>query len=197
MRASRTRLSFFSVLAVVATVTAIRGAGPETAGPAEASQFTPPQVRNLTSAERSLAQQVFSNRINYDLVRVTNTLGLGDRPWTSNTPPLWTINVGSAYSSLTSNAGRRQLLIHELAHVWQGQHAVPFMLNSTAHQGLSMILNGGSVAPAYNYTLPGKWSGYNVEQQANIVTDWYAGGMQTSDPRFPFIRDHIRAGKPF
>ena len=141
---------------------------------------------------------MFRDTINYALVKVTDALGLGDRPWTTNTPPIYTLNVGSTfYTSLTSSGARRRLLIHELTHVWQGQHFIPFMINSAAHQTISAITNGGNVAVAYSYTVGRAWRDYNVEQQASIVTDWYDRGRQTSDSRYRYIRDNIRANRAF
>ncbi len=166
-----------------------------------------PKIRSLSTAEKNLAKSVFQNTINYDMVRITNTLGAGGRPWTTNTPPLYMINVGSDYSSLTANNERKLLLIHELAHVWQGQHLVPFMHNSAAHQTLSAINNGGDVSSAYSYRVGKPWRQYNVEQQASIVEHWYmpanlcfengvcGGGMKTTDGRYRYIRDHIRKNK--
>jgi hypothetical protein len=168
-----------------------------------------PKIRNLTPAEITLAASVFKNTINYGMVRITDTLGAGGRPWTTNTPPMYMINVGSAYSSLTTSDKRKRLLIHELTHVWQGQHLVPFMLNSAAHQSLSAINNGGDVASAYSYTVGKPWGQYNVEQQASIVQHWFmptnqcftngpcGGGMKTTDSRYRYIRDNIRANKAF
>lgn len=76
-----------------------------------------PKIRSLSTAEKNLARSVFQNTINYDMVKITNTLGSGGRPWTTNTPPLYMINVGSAYSSLTASDERKLLLIHEMTHV--------------------------------------------------------------------------------
>ncbi len=166
-----------------------------------------PKIRSLSTAEKNLAKSVFQNTINYDLVKVTDTLGAGGRPWTTNTPPMYMINVGSNYPSLTANDERKLLLIHELTHVWQGQHLVPFMLNSGAHQTLSAINNGGDVASAYSYTGGKSWGQYNVEQQASIVEHWFmpanlcfqngpcGGGMKTTDSRYRYIRDNIRKNK--
>ena len=42
-----------------------------------------PKVRKLTAREKQIARTVFRNTINYDMVRVTNTLGAGERPWTT------------------------------------------------------------------------------------------------------------------
>jgi len=166
-----------------------------------------PKIRALSRSEKNLARLVFQNTINYDTVKITDTLGSGGRPWTTNTPPMYMINVGSDYPSLTANKERKRLLIHELAHVWQGQHLVPFMLNSAAHQTLSAVNNGGDVASAYKYTVGKPWRMYNVEQQASIVAHWYTptdicfksglcgGGMKTTDSRYRYIRDHIRKNK--
>ena len=166
-----------------------------------------PKIRSLSTSEKNLAKSVFGNTINYDMVKVTDTLGSGARPWTTNMPPMYMINVGSAYPSLTANDDRKRLLIHELAHVWQGQHLVPFMLNSAAHQSLSAINNGGDVASAYNDTVGKSWGQYNVEQQASIVEHWFTpanncfengkcgGGMKTPDSRYRYIRDNIRKNK--
>jgi hypothetical protein len=166
-----------------------------------------PKIWSLSISEKNLAKTVFQNTINYDLVKITDTLGAGARPWTTNSPPMYMINVGSAYPNLTANNDRKRLLIHELAHVWQGQHLVPFMLNSAAHQSLSAINNGGDVASAYNYTVGKSWGQYNVEQQASIVEHWFTpanicftngkcgGGMKTTDSRYRYIRDNIRKNK--
>ena len=166
-----------------------------------------PKIRSLSTNEKNLAKSVFQNTINYDLVKITDTLGGGGRPWTTNTPPMYMINVGSDYPSLTANDTRKRLLIHEMTHVWQGQHLVPFMLNSAAHQSLSAIHNGGDTAPAYSYTVGKPWGQYNVEQQASIVAHWFTptticfqngpcgGGMKTTDSRYRYIRDNIRKNK--
>lgn len=168
-----------------------------------------PRIRILTAAEIALAKSVFQNTINYSMVRITDTLGSGGRPWTTNTPPLYMINVGNAYSSLTASDKRKYLLIHELTHVWQGQHLVPFMLNSAAHQSLSAINNGGDVNAAYSYVVGKPWGQYNVEQQASIVQHWFipanlcyesgpcGGGMKTTDSRYRYIRDNIRKNQAF
>ena len=166
-----------------------------------------PKIRSLSTSKKNLAKAVFQNTINYDIMKITNTLGAGARSWTTNTPPMYMINVGGNYPSLTANNDRKRLLIHELAHVWQGQHLVPFMLNSAAHQSLSAINNGGDVASAYNYTVGKPWGQYNVEQQASIVAHWFTptnicftngkcgGGMKTTDSRYRYIRDNIRKNK--
>lgn len=169
-----------------------------------------PKVRTLLPDEIALAKSVFQNTLNYSTVRVTDTLGLGGKPWTTNSPPLYLLNVGGDYSNLAADDDRRRLLIHELTHVWQAQHLVPITLNSAAHQTLSAIQNGGDVSAAYAYTVGKSWGQYNIEQQASIVAHWFmpsnqcfvnggpcGGGMKTTDARYRYIRDNIRQNKAF
>jgi hypothetical protein len=169
-----------------------------------------PKIRTLLPDEIALAKSVFQNTLNYSMVRVTDTLGLGGKPWTTNSPPLYLLNVGGDYPNLAKDDDRRRLLIHELTHVWQAQHLVPITMNSAVHQTLSAIQNGGDVSAAYAYTVGKSWGQYNIEQQASIVAHWFmpsnlcfvnggpcGGGMKTTDARYPYIRDNIRQNKAF
>jgi len=167
------------------------------------------KVRTLLPDEIALAKSVFQNTLNYSTVRVTNTLGHGERPWTTNSPPFYMLNVGPDYPNMTANDDRKRLLIHELTHVWQAQHLVPITMNSAVHQTLSAIKNGGDVSSAYSYTAGKSWGQYNIEQQASIVAHWFTptnicfdndpcgGGMKTADSRYRYIRDNIRQNKAF
>ena len=167
------------------------------------------KVRTLLPDEIALAKSVFQNTLNYSMVRVTNTLGLGERPWTTNSPPFYMLNVGPDYPNMTANDDRKRLLIHELTHVWQAQHLVPITMNSAVHQTLSAINNGGDVSAAYSYTVGKSWGQYNIEQQASIVAHWFTptnicfdsgtcgGGMKTTDGRYRYIQDNIRQNKAF
>jgi hypothetical protein len=109
---------------------------------------------------------------------------------------LYTVNVGVAAYANLANSAWDQLLIHELTHVWQGQHAVPFMSNSALHQTLSAIENDGKTGAAYEYSPGQPWGQYNAEQQASIVEDWFIGGMHRSGSLYPYIRDNVRPGQP-
>jgi hypothetical protein len=49
----------------------------------------------------------------------------------------------------------------------------------------------------YDYTIGASdpWNDYNVEQQVQLMEDWFDGGtMSTTDDRFVFIEKIIRAG---
>lgn len=161
-------------------------------------------IRYLYGSEITLAQLVFQNSINLTIVRIQNDLGLGNRPWTSPPAPgvpFFILHVGSGYSGMATST-RRTLFIHELTHVWQGQHGFlyGYVFNSALHQTLSFIFNGGQVSQAYGYSPGLRWSQYATEQQASIVADWYSpyiGKQSTGDSRYRYIRDNIRPGNPW
>ena len=94
------------------------------------------------------------------------------------------------------------MFIHELVHAWQLIH----------HSMIKVICK---LSDDYEYfdtklgRLPDSswygrsWSGFNAEQQASIVDDWYGAHQPNlnsfaaiNDPAFRFIRDQIRMGIP-
>src|SRR5439155_22552744 len=154
--------------------------------------------RELSGAENAEARRVFGVSISLGRVEISDSLGLGDRPWTSVGLWKYTLNLGpNGFRDAVRSQGARELLIHELTHVWQGQNSTigfGYMLSSIGAQCKSFVTTGGFDA-AYA-VVPGKsWDDYNCEQQATIVEQWYGNGLSTTDPLYPFIRDHIRPGK--
>jgi hypothetical protein len=84
--------------------------------------------------------------------------------------------------------------IHELTHVWQ-LHNNPGESDWVARAFAAKINN---VPYAYGPAGP-PYSGFNIEQQAQIVQDWFtnseaAGHELDADPYFIYIRDNIRTG---
>lgn len=80
--------------------------------------------------------------------------------------------------------------IHELTHVWQGQHGFTgweYIINSLLNQAA----DGNA---AYHFTPGAQWDDYNAEQQASIVEAWFVNGMSTTDPLFWYIENDIRGG---
>ena len=75
------------------------------------------------------------------------------------------------------------MFIHEMTHIWQyGRHY--FVKLSSAW--------GQTVGDGYAYTPGDSWDDYNVEQQAEIVSRWYAGGMSTGIPEFQYVEKVVR-----
>ncbi|HEX6747628.1 MAG TPA: hypothetical protein VF092_10095 [Longimicrobium sp.] len=93
-------------------------------------------------------------------------------------------------------------VMHELAHVWQGEH---YATGSWEYVGNSLVAQGLHGPGAYDYNasaLP-PWSSFAAEQQAQIVEDWVMGvargfagvpplPLSTSNPLYrPYIVNGI------
>lgn len=140
--------------------------------------------RRLYHSEIQIATSVFRSSVDLSKVRVSNQIGGGNRPWVSSIPfGDQTIHVGpNLYPSSLPSA----LLVHELVHVWQYQRGGLVGVNSILTGQTYDYLLGSSGTPYKS------WESFNVEQQAQIVEDWYRQGMSSSDRRFPYIRDCVR-----
>ncbi|HEX8146282.1 MAG TPA: hypothetical protein VF591_03685 [Pyrinomonadaceae bacterium] len=165
--------------------------------------------RLLKRSEIEFARQVFQDRLPYTKVHIASYYLPGNQgvPVTlasvSSIIPVvtlrhYTIYFGpEVFTEGADRAGIRDTFIHELTHVWQGYHSSlgwEYMVNSMISQGHA-ILTQGDRNRAYDYR-PGKpWREYNVEQQALLVQHWYRDGMREDDQRFPYIANHIRAGR--
>jgi hypothetical protein len=158
--------------------------------------------RPLTAAEKALAQTVFLGFLPYDDIYVGDHTGLGGAPWTQYswvdevvgdryTLHLGPVGYGGANSAVTMPGFGvvREIFIHELTHVWQGSHSHVhgwYQAQSALSQAWA-ILRTGNRNNAYGYSAGQDWSKYNVEQQANIVEDWFRNGSNPSDPLYRYI----------
>ena len=151
--------------------------------------------RKISESEQQFANRVFGNTLPFDKIRISNTIGLGNRQYT--TPELkyeggWTLHLGrEMYANAIGNGWN--IFIHELVHVWQSYHSPikwAYAANSMCQQ--IVLLKFGR---AYNYELGKNWGNYHAEQQAQLVEDWCVDGkFSENDDRFPYIRDNIRLG---
>jgi hypothetical protein len=167
------------------------------------------QRRPLTPSEIDLARRVFGDQVPYDKVRIAGHYLPGNR----GTP----VTLASASTLLPSRGSRRYTIyfgpevfrggadargvgdafIHELTHVWQGWHGHlgwGYMIASVVAQGRAFVARGDRRV-AYEYEPGRPWRSYNVEQQAQLVQDWFARGMRRDDERYGYIAEHIRAGR--
>ncbi len=124
---------------------------------------------------------------------ISDGLGYDDRKFTvpEAVSGNYILHVGDGYYGMSRLPEDKALLIHELVHVWQGEHASwrwSYVFRSGWHQ---------AKGDAYKYDINNlqSWSSYNPEQQAQIVEDWFTLGMSESDARFPFIRFWIRGDR--
>lgn len=164
--------------------------------------------RKMESWERDFANTVFKNKIDYDRVILTNmTHGNNKKFAIPSVGSTILVNLGDAAldnpttykDEFYPESG--SLFIHELTHAWQ-----------ISHNSIVDLISGLSDNYAYFQGIRTEdtswharsWAGFNNEQQASIVDDWY--GIYTTnnnalnsfnalnDPAFRFIRDHIWTG---
>ena len=178
------------------------------------------QTRLLTNGEILLAKMVFHTTLPYNIITISDAIGLGNRaftipmfnegqaaastigtlllgplaaPFVLMRPSSYLINFGGSGFANGISGANVPTFIHELTHVWQSfNQTVPsaYIFNSLWHQTIS----GGA---AYSYSPGQAWRNYNVEQQASIVEDWFSkDGMRPTSPRFTYIQNNIRAGRP-
>lgn len=151
--------------------------------------------RKLTGLELTVGKRVFQNSIKWHQLRITNGHGKGNSVFTNAGIGQDTMHMTNRYY----NNPPKDLLVHELTHVWQAtNHGITgwgYKLNSLAHQGYHMIRgNGRNAAYYYDRKLLGKdaWDDFSVEEQAQIVEDWFVRGEKRSDPAFRYIHWCIR-----
>ncbi|NBF06983.1 DUF2345 domain-containing protein [Pseudomonas sp. Fl5BN2] len=132
--------------------------------------------RALTEGEIVLAQSVFADSIDYDKVRLRDENYV---PWQGATyamSPNGHIYFGESWRGISDwsleEPERRGFFIHEMTHVWQHQHGVNVLLVGAYQQAKQFL-----VGDQYLYQLePGKTlKDYNIEQQGDIVRDYYRG----------------------
>ena len=153
--------------------------------------------RALSDLEEQVARRVFAATLPYGRIHISDMVSWGGRPFTVPTgfgrKSHYVIHLGAqGFAHALTTPRLQAILIHELTHVWQGYNHWPpwgYVVNSLWHQAL----RGGL---AYHYELGLPWRSYNVEQQAQLVQDWFAAGELTHDPLFSYIRNHLRPPSP-
>ena len=158
--------------------------------------------RALFPSEIAEARRVFRNTLPYGQITITNALGAGGAQFTIALPTFlgpWSYQLNMGPRGYANCLSISSVFIHELTHVWQGSHSnfpPAYMINSLFHQAIAVVRTGNRNS-AYNYTPGSPWGTYNVEQQGNIVEDWYDRGLSSTDPRFRYISGNIRMGRNF
>ncbi|MEZ0260830.1 MAG: hypothetical protein ACAH80_07460 [Alphaproteobacteria bacterium] len=155
------------------------------------------ESRGLTPGERALARSVFGNSVNYDDVRivngkeglgwdVANVLGSVFGAKNTQTRPQVVGNTiyypKDQYSDDFSTSGGDHTFIHEMAHVWQRQNN---MVATAARTARDVVTSGLKYDETYSYQLQaGRDLGnYNLEQQADIIADFYSWRKAQQDPK--------------
>lgn len=141
--------------------------------------------RRLTTDEIRYAREVFADSLDYSPIRITRNslISTGAPKVVGNTIHLravWGADQfardarGEFMEELT--AAGREMLIHELVHVWQHQNGglayIPDSLAAQLMATLKQGSRGGAYAwrPMHRAGLP--WAAWNPEQQAALVEDY-------------------------
>ncbi|MDN5794386.1 MAG: DUF4157 domain-containing protein [Intrasporangium sp.] len=124
----------------------------------------PTGLRGLDPSEEAQGRAVYGSSITYSLVRLSDAAGVHGRGFTTVAPlGFVVINVGPGlYGSPGSD---RDLIVHELGHVWQSQHhpnPAQFMVNSVASQAAASVAGGDP----YCYVAGKPFGLYAAEQVA-------------------------------
>lgn len=133
-----------------------------------------PKLRPLAgSPEEAIMTSVYGASIVSATVFMSDTTGAGGRPFTLATPN--TILGASRQIMNLGPSPSKDTIIHELAHVWQSQHAsdaTQYMVNSVESQALAEATNRlmkVTTFSAYAYRPGKKFSEYAAEQIAEQV----------------------------
>lgn len=129
--------------------------------------------RGLTMGEEAMARTVFGDGVDYRSIRINHhgygwLIGFQDSN-TAMTPDGNMYMPHPIYRDDYSQGGDadRRLFMHEMVHVWQKQMGYP-----VKRKGLTVTIRG---EPAYAYTLTptSRLSDFNMEQQGNLMSDYY------------------------
>jgi hypothetical protein len=130
--------------------------------------------RDLTSGEIDMAKTVFQNAVKYSKVKVHHGgwwlfMGFQNTAVTPNGEMYYPENTGFYRDdfSKTDSHKDKALFMHEMTHVWQFQLGYP-----VKKAGVTVTRRG---ADAYKYKLSPEraFAGYNMEQQGEIVSDYF------------------------
>ncbi|PSJ39547.1 peptidoglycan-binding domain-containing protein [Allosphingosinicella deserti] len=151
------------------------------------------RTRKLDSAEIAIARSVYASVLPFDRIYITD-LDLGGAVTLAGMDLRtgkfdYTINWVEGFGGITGFADRRATLVHELCHVWQGEHGVwpTFYMGQSIWSQLTSGIRdiwrqrkwrgwGTHRSTAYPFpetAIGNDWSTFNVEQQASLVESWY------------------------
>ncbi len=124
-------------------------------------------TRSLTPWEKKLLKGIYGQGINYNRVRIDNLGLIGPRQFRMCYVSFYTINSWGNMSN--------PLLVHEMMHVWQYQKmGAVYIPRALAAQNSKMGYNYGGLCALEEAIKSGQGlKAFNLEQQADIITDYY------------------------
>lgn len=132
-------------------------------------------ARKLTDAEKRMADSVFgTGTIDYDKVRIIKRTQFSKNDTRATAPFGFIVYPDSQYkedfSDQKLSARDKHTFIHEMTHIWQYQ-----LKYGVAGNGLILQGQYSAGKDVYSYTLDKsrRLKDYNMEQQGDIVADYY------------------------
>lgn len=125
-------------------------------------------TRHLTSHEKQEAQLIFGESLRYDRILIDDKAAIACKKGHFAYVSFYIINH---WGSLEDSH-----FIHELAHIWQyEQLGARYMLRAILAQQSAAGYNYGGISTLKTYEAAGKNDliYFNLEQQAEIITDYY------------------------
>jgi hypothetical protein len=133
------------------------------------NEFVKFNTRALSSREVTRAESVFGKSIDLSLVRIDERAVLG---------PAFTKRAFTSFHTINAWGGLEDsILIHELTHVWQYERAGAVYMAQALHaqirRGLGAYDYGGPAGLRAARTKGMRLTGFNREEQAQVVQDFY------------------------
>ncbi|GAA6166825.1 hypothetical protein [Sessilibacter corallicola] len=148
--------------------------------------------RSLTPSEISLAKSIFSNSIDYTLVKIYDGKYMPFQPYASGMTPNGRIYVNGIYKKdygITKDE-IKAFFIHEMVHVYQYQLKILNLIGSAIGSSLK---NGFNYTQSYQYRLDANKDllDYGIEQQAQIIEDYYRVCFVDLDPFKNYMQNDL------
>lgn len=131
------------------------------------TDFLKTKTRPLHPWEIKMAQTIYGNSINYQLVRIDETAWAGPKQYHFC---YVSFNLINAWKKMANH-----ILIHELMHIWQYQRmGAIYMVRALSAQHTEMGYNyGGITAIRAKMAIGETLLDFNFEQQADVVADCF------------------------
>jgi hypothetical protein len=149
--------------------------------------------RGLTGPEKTKAQLVFGNSMDYNAIRVTAAPVMSVGGFARTLPGTIYFPTSSYRDDFSGNVDDMHFLIHEMTHAWQYQHGAS--VATTLWHALFSSYDYAGPAGLRQATAQGKhFREFNTEQQGDICADYYRKlTNNASDPDLsaylPFIQE--------
>lgn len=139
------------------------------------------KYRKLTSGEISMLSQIFKNAIDYSKVKIHHNVWLPFQDKQTGVTPNGELYAPEKtfeedYSSNLVKTDDKIWFMHEMVHVWQWQLGYWVKSNGLIYQTIAQ-LSGAGFRWVYSYDTNEKHkklADYNMEQQAEIISHYYA-----------------------